>query len=606
MNLNVHDVIKPPKNEVSSETVNFSINNQEITINKNINILEAARSIGIEIPNLCYLRGVNEAGTCRVCLVEIDNNGRRSLQASCVYPVSEGLKVYTNSPRARKARKRVVELLLSDHDRDCTNCVRNLTCGLQRLADEMGIRKLRVTGKTRKHQVLKKNPFIVRNYDKCVKCRRCEAVCRDIQGINVYSAKNRGFDTVIAPAFMKDLGEVDCISCGQCLMACPTGSLSEREYTDEVWRAIEDKDKFVIVQAAPAIQVSIGDDFDISPGTVVTGKLAAALRRIGFDQVFSTEFAADLTIVEEAHEFLQRLDGQGKLPLISSCSPGWVKFCEHFYPEFLDHLSTCKSPMEMFGALTKTYLADILNIDPKKIVVVAIMPCTAKKFEASRKELVTKGNRDVDYVLTTRELSRMIRSAGINFEKLPDEEFDMPLGISSGASTIFAATGGVTESAIRTALALTGDEENTVIEFKEIRGMQGIKEAKVNIKDREIRIAVAHGTRNAKRLLERIKTGEHFDFIEIMACPGGCVGGGGQPIRKPNIKESLAAVNDKKKRSQALYQIDASKKFRKAHENPIVSKIYSDFLGYPLSAKAKEILHTKYTPRGRAINKILH
>lgn len=588
------------------ETVNLWINDQEVTIKKNTNILEAARSIGIEIPSLCYLRGVNEAGTCRVCLVEINYNGRRSLQASCVYPVSEGLKVYTNSPRARQARKRVVELLLSDHDRDCTNCARNLNCGLQSLADEMGIRKLRVTGKTRKYQVLNKNPFIVRNYNKCVKCRRCEAVCRDIQGINVYSAKNRGFDTVIAPAFMKDLGEVDCISCGQCLMACPTGSLTEREYTDEVWRAVEDKDKFVIVQAAPAIQVSIGDDFGISPGTAVTGKLAAALRRIGFDLVFSTEFTADLTIVEEAHEFLERLDGQGKLPLISSCSPGWVKFCEHFYPEFLDHLSTCKSPMEMFGALTKTYLAEKMNIDPKKIVVVAIMPCTAKKFEAARKELVTKGNRDVDYVLTTRELARMIRSAGIRFEELPDEEFDMPLGISSGAGTLFAATGGVTESAVRTALALTGGQENTVIDFREIRGMQGIKEAKVNIKGREIRIAVVHGTRNAKRLLERIKSGEHFDFIEIMACPGGCVGGGGQPIGKPNKKESLAAVNDKNKRTQALYRIDAGKKFRRAHENPVVNKIYSDFLGHPLSAKAKEILHTKYAPRGRAINKMLH
>jgi NADH-quinone oxidoreductase subunit G len=389
-------------------------------------------------------------------------------------------------------------------------------------------------------------------------------------------------------------------------MACPTGSLTEREYTDEVWRAIEDRDKLVIVQTAPAIQVSLGELFGMEPGRAVTGKLAAALRRLGFDMVFSTEFAADLTIVEEAHELLERLDGHGKLPLISSCSPGWVKFCEHFYPEFIENLSTCKSPMEMFGALAKTYLADKIKADPAKMVVVAIMPCTAKKFEAARKELVTRGTRDVDYVLTTRELSRMIRSAGIKFADLPEEAFDQPLGLSTGAGAIFAATGGVTESAVRTALALTGGSEDTVIAFKDVRGMKGIKEATVTVRGRPVRIAVVHGTRNARKLLERIKAGEEFDFIEIMACPGGCVGGGGQPIRGKAGKKEQDAGEVKELRARSLYRIDAHKKFRRSHENPAVKKIYQEYLGSPLSAKAREILHTTYVSRGRVINKMLH
>ncbi len=600
------DTVRPrDEYSIPEETVNLWIDGREVRAAKGANLLEAARSIGVEIPSLCYLKGINEAGVCRVCLVEVDTGGRRSLQASCVYPVSGGLQVYTNSPRARRARKRVVELMLSEHNLDCTNCVRNLNCELQRLADEMGIRKIRVAGEILKRPLARKNPYIVRDYNKCVKCRRCEAVCREVQGINVYSARNRGYESVIAPAFMKDLGEVDCIGCGQCLMACPTGSLAEREYIDEVWRAIEDRDKVVVVQTAPAIQVSIGDAFGLDPGTPVTGKLAAALRRLGFDMVFSTEFAADLTIVEEAHELLERLEGRGKLPLISSCSPGWVKFCEHFYPEFIDNLSTCKSPMEMFGALAKTYLAEKMDIDPGKMVVVAIMPCTAKKFEAARQELTTKGSRDVDYVLTTRELARMIRSAGIRLDQLPDEDFDRPLGLSTGGGAIFAATGGVTESAVRTALALTGGQPDTAIEFREVRGLRGIKEAGVNIKGRQIKIAVAHGTRNARRLLERIKAGEKFDFIEIMACPGGCVGGGGQPVLGKVRKEPPSA-EVRAKRALSLYRIDAGKKFRRAQENPAVRQLYEEFLGHPLGDKAREILHTTYIPRGRTSNPLLH
>ena len=597
-----------PRNDHSprEETVNLTIDGRQVAAPKGSSLLEAARSISIEIPSLCYLRGINEAGVCRVCLVEVEAGGRRSLQASCVYPVAEGITVYTNSPRARRARRRVVELMLSDHDLSCTTCARNLNCELQRLADEMGIRRLRVTGDQRRRPVSGKNPYIVRDYNKCVKCRRCEAVCRDVQGVNVYSPKNRGFDLEIAPAFMKDLGEVDCISCGQCVTACPTGSLTEREYIDDVWRAIEDPDKVAIVQTAPAIQVSLGESFGLGQGDPLTGKLAAALRRLGFDLVFSTEFAADLTIMEEAHELLERLEGHGRLPLISSCSPGWVKFCEHFYPEFIENLSTCKSPMEMFGALAKTYLAEKMGLDPQKMVVVAIMPCTAKKFEAARHELVTRGSRDVDYVLTTRELARMVRGAGIRLGDLPEEEFDQPLGISTGSGAIFAATGGVTEAAVRTALALTGGQPGAVIEFKEVRGLRGIKEARVPVRGKTIRIAVVHGTRNARRLLEKIKSGEHFDFVEIMACPGGCVGGGGQPI-KGNLSRSEADRSEVRvHRAQGLYRIDAGKKIRRSHENPAVQQLYKEYLGHPLSEKAKELLHTSYTPRNRISNKLLH
>ncbi|AEG14590.1 hydrogenase, Fe-only [Desulfofundulus kuznetsovii DSM 6115] len=596
-----------PVPQPEEEKVRIWINDRPVEVPKGMNLLEICRSEGIDIPSLCYLPGVHEAGICRVCLVEVEANGRRALQASCVYPASEGIKVYTHSPRARRARKRVVELLLSEHGGECPTCVRNLNCELQRLADEMGIRRVRVTGERRRYPIANKNPFIIRDYNKCIRCRRCEAVCREIQGVGVLGPRNRGFDLVIGPPFNKDLGEVDCISCGQCVMVCPTGALTEREYIDEVWRAIEDPDKFVVVQAAPAIQVTLGEAFGLGAGTVVRGKLAAALRRLGFDRVFTTELAADLTIVEEAHELLERLKGHGKLPLISSCSPGWVKFCEHFYPEFLDNLSTCKSPMEMFGALAKTYYAEKEGLDPKKMVVVGVMPCTAKKFEAARPELVTRGLRDVDYVLTTRELARMIRQAGIRFDELADEEFDQPLGLSTGAGVIFAATGGVMEAAIRTAYALVeGRDLPTRLEFREFRGLRGIKEARLKLKNQTLRLAVAHGTRNARRLLERIKRGEKFHFIEIMACPGGCVGGGGQPILGRLNRREAKMVERRMQRAQALYKIDLNKKLRRAHENPAVQQIYREFLGHPLSEKAKEILHTRYTPRGRTNHRLLH
>ncbi len=592
--------------------IKIRVNNREVSVPADTpNLLEAARLAGIDVPSLCYLQDINAAGSCRICLVEVESGGRRTLQASCVYPVQEGISFFTNTPRVRRARKRMLELLLSEHDLDCVNCVKNRNCELQKLADDLGVREIRLTGERLNLPVQNKNAFITRNYNKCIKCRRCEAVCKKVQDVNVYSAQRRGFNTVIAPAFMKDMSEVDCIACGQCVSVCPTAALAEREYIREVWDAIEDPERITVVQTAPAAQVSLGELFGLPPGSVVTGKMVAALRQIGFDYVFSTVFAADLTIVEEAHELLERLQGKGKLPLISSCSPGWVRYCERFFPEFTANLSTCKSPQEMLGALVKTYFAEQNNLDPQKMVVVAVMPCTAKKYEAARPEMVTRGTRDVDYVLTVRELGRMIREAGISFNALPDEEFDAALGINTGAGNIFGATGGVMEAAVRTASALAGGAEiKGRIKFNTFRGMKGVKEASVVLGDKTVRLAVAHGTRNARRLLERVKAGEKFDFIEIMGCPGGCVGGGGQPVSAEQQRNRKTFEEVRRKRAGALYSIDLNKKIRRAHENPAVWELYHNYLGNPLSDQAKEILHVHYRqpntskPAGR--KKLLH
>lgn len=584
------------KRQSGGGTVSFWIDGREVVAEAGISVLEAAHRVGIEIPSLCYLKSINEIGACRVCLIEVQ--GARTLQAACVYPVSAGLRVHTSTPRVLRARRTVVELLLSDHHRECTNCIRNLNCELQHLADTLGIRNIRFTGEVPNYPIFNHNSFIVRDYNKCIKCRRCEAICSNVQEVHVYSGQNRGLDTVIAPAFMKDLAEVACITCGQCVIACPTASLVEKENIDKVWRALADPEQYVVVQTAPSIQVTLGEVFGLPVGTVVTGKLVAALRRLGFDKVFATDFTADLTIMEEAHELLERLSGRGgPLPLLSSCCPGWIKFCEHFCPEFIPHLSTCKSPHEMFGAIAKTYLAEAEGIDPRKMRVVAIMPCTAKKFEASRPEMGSGQWRDVDVVLTTRELARMIRQAGLNFRQLPDEEYDAPLGMASGAGTIFGATGGVVEAAVRTAYALTHGQEMGVIDFEEFRGLSGVKEAWVEIKGRRIKVAIAHGTGNARKVLDRMKAGEQFDYVEIMACPGGCVGGGGQPIFGSREHKEIS-LDYRHNRADALYRIDYSRRIRLSHQNPAVQKIYADFLGAPLSGKANQLLHTYYTPRG--------
>ncbi|ACV64533.1 hydrogenase, Fe-only [Desulfofarcimen acetoxidans DSM 771] len=586
------------KDEKNLEKVRLFIDGKEVTALKGISVLEAARSVGITIPSLCYLKGINEIGSCRVCMVEVEVNGVMTLQASCVYPVAEGIRVYTNTPQARRVRRTMVELLLSDHHRECTACIRNLNCELQNLADDLGIRNIKYTGETNYVPIFANNPFIMRDYNKCIKCRRCEAICSKVQEVNVYSALGRGFEVKIAPAFIQDLSAVACITCGQCVIACPTGSLVEKECIEEVWDALADKDKYVVVQTAPSIQVTLGESFGLPVGTIVTGKLVSALRRMGFDKVFATDFTADLTIMEEAHELLDRLNGHGRLPLLSSCSPGWVKFCEHFYPEFTENMSTCKSPHEMFGALTKTYFAEKEGLDPEKIVVVAIMPCTAKKYEASRPEFGNKRFKDVDWVLTTRELSRMIRQMGINFTELPDEDYDQPMGMSTGAGAIFGATGGVIEAAVRTAYYLSTGEEMDLLDYSEFEGISGLKIAEVKLKDRTIKVAIAHGTGNARRLLDRLKAGEEFHYAEIMACPGGCVGGGGQPIFGGREHKEIS-LDYRHNRADALHRIDLSKELRRSHENPAVKKIYEEYLGRPLGEKSRELLHTCFTPRGK-------
>jgi NADH-quinone oxidoreductase subunit G len=584
--------------EKKVEKINLIIDGKKVAAEKGMCILEAAHMNGIEIPSLCYLRHINEIGSCRVCLVEVEIKGVKTLQASCVYPATEGLVVYTSSPRVRRVRKTMVELLLSDHHRECTTCVRNLNCELQNIADNLGIRNIKYTGEMKTIPIQNQNSFIIRDYNKCIKCRRCEAICSKVQEVNVYSGINRGYDTVIAPAFMQDLSQVACITCGQCVIACPTASLTEKECLESVWEALEDQDKYVVVQTAPSIQVTIGEMFGYPVGTVVTGKLVAALRQLGFKKVFATDFSADLTIMEEASELLERLKNRNKLPLLSSCCPAWVKFAEHFYPEFLENLSTCKSPHEMFGALTKTYFAEKEGLDPGKIIVVAIMPCTAKKFEASRPEMGTANFKDVDWVLTTRELARMIRQAGINFHDLPDEDYDTPMGIASGAGSIFGSTGGVIEAAVRTAYYFSSGQEMDLLDYEELRGFSGLKEAWVKLKDQTIKIAIAHGTGNARVFLDRLKAGEQFDYVEIMACPGGCVGGGGQPIFGTREHKEIS-LDYRHNRADALNRIDYSKELRRAHENPAIKKIYSEFLKHPLSDKSKNLLHTYYTPRGK-------
>lgn len=575
------------------EMVNIKINNMPLSVPKGISILEAARTAGIEIPTLCYLKKINEIGACRICMVEV--KGARSLVTACVYPVNEGMEIFTNTERVRKSRKMTLELILSTHDRKCLSCVRSGTCELQQLCKEFGVDdEGRFDGANPVHEYDDSAIHMIRDNGKCILCRRCVAACQ-AQHISVIGANARGFDTHIGSAFERPLDSVACVSCGQCIVNCPTGAIYEKDDTAKVLEAINDPEKFVVVHTAPSIRVTLGECFGMHIGTNVQGKMVAALRRLGFDKVFDTDFGADLTIVEEANEFLGRVQNGGVLPMITSCSPGWIKYCEHYYPDMLDHLSTCKSPQQMSGAIIKTWYAEKMGIDPKDIVVVGIMPCTAKKFETKRDDQAASGYPDVDYSLTTRELGRMIESAGIYFKHLPDEEFDNPLGDSTGAAVIFGATGGVMEAALRTAVEKLSGEELKSLDFTEVRGTDGIKEASYTVNGMEVKVCVVSGLANANTIMEKVKNGTaDYHFIEIMGCPGGCVNGGGQPIQHAVVRNF---VDLRARRAAALYEADKDMPLRKSHESEAVKRLYAEFLGEPGSHKAHEVLHTSYVAR---------
>lgn len=578
--------------------LNITIDGQQMQVPEGITVLEAARMAGIKIPTLCYLKDINKIGACRICLVEIER--ARGLQPSCMYPVMEGMVVRTNTPAIREARKAVVELILSNHPMECLTCERSTNCELQALAKQFGITEVRFQGENTVFPKDTSSPAIVRNPDKCVLCRRCVSVCNKVQGVGVLGMTERGFESIAAPVFNHQLSEVDCVYCGQCVNVCPVGALTEKDDTQAVWDAINDPEKFVVVQTAPAVRAALGEEFGYPIGTSVTGKMVAALRRLGFDKVFDTDFTADLTILEEGNELLERVKNGGKLPLITSCSPGWVKFCEHNYPEFLDNLSTAKSPQQMFGALAKTYYAKKCGVDPAKIFSVSIMPCTAKKFERQRPELRDSGFADVDAVLTTRELAKMIKVAGMDFKALPEEQYDEPMGISTGAGLLFGATGGVMEAALRTVYEVVTGKTLKKLDFVDVRGLEGVKEASVELAPLgTVKVAVAHGLSNARKVLEKVKAGEaDYQFIEIMACPGGCVGGGGQPIvsapTRMDLEEDYRAL-----RAKAIYEEDKGMPMRKSHENPAVKALYEEFLVKPLGEKSHHLLHTHYTPRAK-------
>ncbi len=575
--------------------VTFKIDGRTVQAEEGTTVLEAALAEGIRIPTLCNLKDINNIGACRMCLVEDAKNGR--LQASCVLPVAEGMEVLTATPKVLSARRSVLELILSDHDRSCLTCKRNHHCELQTLSDELGITDIEFDGERIIRTVDEASPSIVRDNNKCILCRRCVAACEKTQGVCAIGMQNRGFKTQVGSAFGKTLDDVACINCGQCIAACPTGALTEKDSTKEVWAALADPNKKVIFQPAPAVRVAIGEEFGMPVGTATPGKLAAALRRLGAYKVFDVDFGADLTIMEEGTELLNRIKEGGVLPMITSCSPGWVKYCEHFYPDFIPNLSTCKSPNQMQGAITKTYFAKRNGLDPRELFIVSIMPCTAKKFEIIRPEMGREGYRDVDANLTTRELARMLKQASIDFVNLPDEEFDPMLGDSTGAAVIFGVTGGVMEAALRTVADVLTGQDMDKIEYEDVRGLEGIKEATVDVAGMEIKIAIAHGTANAGKLLDAIRRGEkNYHFIEIMGCPGGCVTGGGQPYVDSRARYE---VDPRAARARATYGVDRDMPIRKSHKNPSVKKLYEEFLGEPCGHKSHELLHTHYVDRSK-------
>ena len=574
--------------------INIKINNIPLTVEKGTTILEAAEKIGVKIPTLCFLKDLNEIGACRMCVAEV--KGARSLVASCVYPIErEGTEIFTNSRKVQQSRKTTLELILSNHDRKCLSCPRNGSCELQQMCYDFGVEdECRYDGSNPKVKVDTSTAHLIRNNNKCILCRRCVAVCND-QYVGVIGANNRGFDTEIGCYFNADLNDTSCVPCGQCTAVCPTGALVEKDSTDEVFAALDDPDKYVVVQTAPAIRATLGECFDMPIGTNVKGKMVTALKMLGFDKVFDTDFGADLTIMEEANEFIERVKNGGTLPMITSCSPGWIKFCEFYYPDLLDNLSSCKSPQQMTGAMIKTYYAQKEGINPEDIVVVSVMPCTAKKFEIGRADQNAAGVPDVDIVLTTRELAKMIKASQIQFTKLPDSELDPALGITTGAAAIFGATGGVMEAALRTAAdTLTGQSLES-IDYTEVRGTDGIKEATYKVAGMDVKVAVASGLTNAAKVLDKVRAGEaDYQFIEIMCCPGGCVNGGGQPIQPASVRNF---TDLKAERAKALYEEDKNLPLRKSHDSPIIKQVYEEFLEKPGSHRAHELLHTSYVKR---------
>lgn len=573
--------------------VNLTIDGIPVEVPEGTTILAAAKKARIDIPTLCFLKEINEVGDCRMCIVEVE--GRKGFATSCIQKVEEGMVVHTHSPAIMESRRVILDLILSNHHRDCLTCSRNGNCELQALAVKFNVQHIEYEGEQTKHKIDDKSPSIVRDFNKCILCRRCVAACKKVQEIGAIDCINRGFESCISTIGDHSLADVNCTFCGQCIEACPTGALKEKEYIKDVWNALKDPEMYTVVQTAPAVRVALGEEFGMEVGTNVTGKMVTALKHLGFDRVFDTNTGADLTIMEEANEFMERVKENKTLPMITSCSPGWIRFAEKNYPDLLNHLSTCKSPHQMFGAIVKSYYAKKYDVNPEKICMISVMPCIAKKYECQREEMEVEGIRDVDYVLTTRELSRMIKQANIEFTELEEGEFDDPMGEATGAAAIFGTTGGVMEAALRTAVDTLEGKSLEEIEYTEVRGEKGIKQATIEVGAKKIKVVVASGLSNAKKIMDQIREGKaDYQFVEIMACPGGCIMGGGQPIKSSKIRSEL---DIRKLRAQALYTIDEKSKIRKSHENPVMKKLYQEFLQKPGSHIAHEYLHTTYHPQ---------